>query len=445
VGDFVMPALGSGMESGTLVAWRKRVGDPVKRGDIIAEVETEKGLIEVECFEAGVVTEIVVAEGTKVPVGMTLARIGAAGTVPAAALPVSAPPPMPAAAPVSVTDAVSMPVSAAPPTPAPTAPLHRATPAARHLARELGLDADALPGSGAHGIVSREDVVAAAARALPSEGRPKISPLARRRAAELGVDLAALTPSAADGAIHVSDVKNATRAARPPAEPRATAPDAGGMRRAIAVAMSKSKREIPHYYVSHTVDLGPAMAWLAAENERRSVHERLLPGVLLLRATARALAKHRALNGHFIDGTARPSDRVHLGVAVALKTGGLVAPAIHDADTRTISELMDAFKDLVTRARAGQLRSSELTDPTATVTSLGDRGVEAVFPIINPPEVAMIGFGKIVERPWVVGGAIVPRPVVTVTLAADHRVSDGHDGGLFLATIESLLMEQDEP
>jgi pyruvate dehydrogenase E2 component (dihydrolipoamide acetyltransferase) len=332
------------------------------------------------------------------------------------------------------------------PAPSAAASLHRATPAARNLARVLGLDADALPGSGAHGIVSRRDVVHAAARmhprALPGSGRARISPLARRRAAELGVDVATLTPSSNDDAIHAHDVEQAagglSKALRAEAAPT-------DMRRAIAAAMSKSKREIPHYYVSHTVDLGPAMAWLAAENERRSVHERLLPGVLLLRATARALAKHRALNGHFIDGTARPSDRVHLGVAVALKTGGLVAPAIHDADTRTISELMDAFKDLVTRARAGQLRSSELTDPTATVTSLGDRGVEAVFPIINPPEVAMIGFGKIVERPWVVGGAIVPRPVVTVTLAADHRVSDGHDGGLFLATIESLLMEQDEP
>ena len=170
----------------------------------------------------------------------------------------------------------------------------------------------------------------------------------------------------------------------------------------------------------------------------------MLPAVLLLRATALALWDVPELNGFWIDGAYRPSEEVHLGTAIALRTGGLIAPAILDADDKPLDQLRVELRDLVARARAGRLRSSELTAATVTVTSLGDRGCEAVWPVINPPQVAIVGFGAILDRPWVEDHAVVPHPMVVATLAADHRVSDGHRGGLFLAAIDHLLQEPDK-
>ena len=216
------------------------------------------------------------------------------------------------------------------------------------------------------------------------------------------------------------------------------------MRYAIAAAMSRANREIPHYYVSTTVDLQPAMDWLGARNRQRTVVDRLIPGALFLKASALAMREVPELNAHWLGDGAPTLDRVHVGVAISLPQGGLVAPAIHDADRLSLGALMNAFKDLVKRARAGGLKSSEMSDATVTVTSLGERGVDAVFPIINPPQVAMVGFGRIVERPWSVDGQVVSRSVVTATLAADHRVSDGHRGGLYLAAIERLLQSPEE-
>jgi pyruvate dehydrogenase E2 component (dihydrolipoamide acetyltransferase) len=213
------------------------------------------------------------------------------------------------------------------------------------------------------------------------------------------------------------------------------------LRRTIAAAMARSKREIPHYYLSTTIDLHRALTWLESANQGRSVEEHLLPGVLLLKAAALALQEVPELNATWDGDRVVPAPGVHLGVAISLRGGGLVAPALHDADRLDLDELMRRFRDLVNRARAGSLRSSELSDSTITVTSLGDQGVEAVFGIIYPPQVALVGFGRIVERPWVVEGQVVPRRVVTATLSADHRVSDGHRGGLFLAAVDRLLQE----
>jgi pyruvate dehydrogenase E2 component (dihydrolipoamide acetyltransferase) len=205
--------------------------------------------------------------------------------------------------------------------------------------------------------------------------------------------------------------------------------------------MARSKREIPHYYLSTTIDLWPAMRWLAEENLKSPVADRLLYGVLLIKAVALGLREVPELNAVWRGGAAVPSEAIHVGVAVWLRGGGLVAPALHDADRQGLRTLMRSFRDLVQRARTGGLRSSELSDPTITVTSLGEQGVEAVFPIIYPPQVAIVGFGKVVERPWSVGGQILSRPVITATLAADHRVSDGHRGGLFLAAVDRRLQE----
>ncbi|GGG36226.1 dihydrolipoamide acetyltransferase component of pyruvate dehydrogenase complex [Caldovatus sediminis] len=392
--EFRMPSLGADMEAGTLVEWLVRPGARVKRGDVVAVVETAKGAIEIEVFEDGVVRELVVPPGTRVPVGTVLARLDVAAGEAAPAPPPAAP--APAVAAPAEAPAVA---AAAPPAPVPAAP-------------------------------------PAPAAAIPAGARVRATPAARRRAAALGIALEGLRGTGVEGAIRLADLP---AAAAPPPRPARGAFDAKAMRGAIAAAMSRSKREIPHYYLGQTVDLTPALQRLERLNAGRAPAERLLPAAIMLRATALAVAENPALNGFWEEGGFRPGEGVHIGWAVALRGGGLVAPAIRHADRLPLEALMAALRDLVGRARGGGLRGSELTDATITVTSLGDRGAESVLPIIHPPQVAMIGFGRVVERPWVVEGAVVPRRVVSLTLAGDHRATDGHVGGLLLARIEALL------
>jgi pyruvate dehydrogenase E2 component (dihydrolipoamide acetyltransferase) len=216
------------------------------------------------------------------------------------------------------------------------------------------------------------------------------------------------------------------------------------MRRTIAAAMSRSKREIPHYYLSTTIDLHRALAWLDRENDRRSPEQRLLAGVVLLKAAALALREVPELNAVWEGDRVVVRPDVHVGVAISLRQGGLVILALHDTASRSLDDLMDGLRDLTARARAGRMKSSELSDSTITVTSLGDRGVDAVWGVIYPPQVAIVGFGKIVERPWAVDGGLFARRVVTATLAADHRVSDGHRGGLYLDAVDRLLQEPEK-
>ena len=381
-----MPSLGADMEDGTLLEWRIAVGDRVTKGDVIGLVETQKATMEIESFADGIVEALVAEVGTKLPVGAVLARLRSTGE------PVVVPPPPPVV-------------------PAPAAGRVRSSPAARQRARELGIDLGALHGSGPHGAIVLRDVQQVPAAAMPPPPAP-----------------AAPAPPAAT----------------PPASEKRAPPTASPMRDAIAAAMSRSKREIPHYYLAHTISMKRALAWLADHNAHRPIQERVLQGALLLRAVALALWEVPELNGFYIDGAYRSSEEVHLGTAVALRTGGLLAPAILDADDKPLDELMANLHDLVTRARAGRLRSSELTSATITVTSLGDRGCEAVWPVINPPQVAIIGFGTIADRPWADAGAVTVHPTVVATLAADHRVSDGHRGGLFLAALDHLLQEPDK-
>jgi pyruvate dehydrogenase E2 component (dihydrolipoamide acetyltransferase) len=208
--------------------------------------------------------------------------------------------------------------------------------------------------------------------------------------------------------------------------------------------MTRANAEIPHYYLSHTVSMRRAVSWLGEQNDARPVTERLLPAALLIKATARALRRVPELNGLWIDGALRPSDGVHVGMAISLRGGGVVVPCVHRADELSLDALMTRVRELVERARAGTLTGSELMDSTVTITSLGERGPEAVYGVIFPPQVALVGFGSILERPWVVGGQVVPQPVVTVTLAADHRASDGHRGGLLLAEIDKQLQKPEE-
>ncbi len=392
--EFTMPTLGADMEAGTLAEWLKQPGDRIQHGDVVADVETDKGVIGVEAFTDGFLDRIVVPVGERVPVGTVLAWIRdeseTAGGVPAMSA-------EPAAVPAAPSPAPSAPVA----TPAaPAGERLPMSPSARRLARELHVDPAAVHGTGPGGAITREDIQHAAESPAASSPVP---------------------------------------AARPSSEDKFAR-----MRQAIAAAMSRSKREIPHYYLSTTINVQPALDWLEKENEQRSITERLLYGVLLVKAVALALKETPELNAVWEGNQAVRKPDIHVGVAISLRQGGLIAPAIHDTDKKSLAELMAEFRDLVNRARNGGLRSSELSDPTITVTSLGDQGVETVFGVIYPPQVAIVGFGTVVERPWSVDGKVVSRKVITASLAADHRISDGHRGGRFLAAVERLLQEPEK-
>jgi len=390
-----MPSLGSDMEAGTLVEWLVKPGDRVKRGDVVAVIETQKGAIEIETFQSGEIEQILVKPHSKVPVGTTLALIRTDGEAkPAAA--VAAPPSVPVGPPAALPAAVAV------------APPRRAPPAAPSVA----------PGA-------------------------RISPAARRLAEEHGIDLAIVTGSGPAGAITYADVERVLAVAAPEKK-RAAWLDLEAMRTAIAAAMARSKREVPHYYLEHQVDVTACEQWLAQKNATLPPANRLLIGALAVKAAALAARRFPAFNGFYRDNKFEPAAAVHAGVAIAIRGGGLAAPAIHDADRLSVDELMSSMRDLVQRTRAGRIRSSEISDPTITVSSLGERGVEALYGIIYPPQVAIVGFGKVVVRPWVVDNAIGPRPVVTITLSGDHRVSDGHAGALFLAEIGKLLQKPDK-
>jgi pyruvate dehydrogenase E2 component (dihydrolipoamide acetyltransferase) len=302
------------------------------------------------------------------------------------------------------------------------------------------------PVAAAKPLPERKPAAVAAKPPLVGPGeRLRISPAAARLAAESGVDVRKLRGTGPGGAIRIDDVAVATGApsapiAEPPSEHEPSSP-AAAMRRAIAAAMSRSNRDIPHYHLAHPVDFSPALEWLARANERRPVTGRLLYGVLLMKAVALALRDYPDFNGFWRDGRFEPAGGIHVGSAISLRGGGLVAPAVHDADGRSLDDLMEAVRDLVKRARAMRLRSSELADSTITVTSLGDQGVDAVFGVIYPPQVALVGFGTPAERPWAEGGTVMARRVIHTSLAADHRASDGHRGALFLARIAQLLQE----
>jgi pyruvate dehydrogenase E2 component (dihydrolipoamide acetyltransferase) len=395
MGTFTMPSLGADMEAGTLVEWLKRPGDPVRRGDIVAVVETEKGAIEVEIFEDGQVEQLLVGEGEKVPVGTPLAWIAGIGEPPPKAAPADVPvieklPTKPAPVPAPPLEALPRPAAEAPRAGAAV----RASPAARRLAAELGLDISAVHGTGPGGAVVRADLEQAAAQKRPAKGRP-------------GIDL-------------------------------------DQMRRAIAAAMARSKREIPHYYLSHSLDASAARETVDEFNAGQPPEARILLGALLVKAVALAMRDFPEFNGAFGPEGFRPSEAIHVGVAVAIRGGGLAAPAIHDTDRLSLPDLMARMRDMIGRVRRGGFRSSELSDPTVTVSSLGERGVEALLPVIYPPQVAIVGFGAVRPRPWVVEDRVEPRPVVTASLAGDHRVSDGHRGALLLRRIEELLQDPEK-
>lgn len=414
--DFTMPSMGADMDSGKLIEWKIKPGDRVKKGQVIAAVETSKAVLDVEVFEDGVVEALYVEEDTEVDVGTPLARIGDGSGVgkpapesagKAKSEPDKPPAKEPAVAPATgpATDSEAEPDQSQ--TKKPTPPPQQASPPTAEK-----------PESGS---------------------RVRASPAARRKAREAGITLSELRGSGPDGAIVLRDLQGA-QPTKPDTRSR-TGFDRGQMRATIAAAMSRAKREIPHYYLATTVDLHAAEQWLTDYNEHQPPENRLLMSALFMKATGLALARYSELNGHYGEGGFVAAAQVNLGMAVHLRGGGLVAPAILDADTLTLSELMHQLRGLVRRARGGGLRISEMAGGTATVTALGDRGVDTVYGVIYPPQVAMIGIGRARRRPLAVADGVAVRLAVDLSLAADHRVCDGHLGALFLNEIEQLLQQ----
>ncbi len=452
-----MPSLGSGMDVGRILEWYVQPGDEVERGQIVALVETDKANIDVEIFTDGVIAELLVEAGVKVPVGTPLARLADLGTEVATPAAKEGQPAVEPAAEV----------------PAPTSLV--TSPIVRRLAERTGVDLHAVHGTGRGGVITRHDVEEAAAAQRPTPPAPaapagdghRASPYARRLAAERGLDLSEVAGSGPGGAVLAEDVEAAAttgvrpspaagpppartapgEVAAPPAAAATTAPaDTGpatdrgqAMRQAIARAMERSNREIPHYHLGETIDIESTLGWLAEVNADRPPAERLLSAVLFIKATALALRRSSDLNGYWVDGAFHPGDGIHVGVAINLRRGGLLAPAIRNADERSLDELMAALKDLVERTRAGGLRGSELTDPTITVSNLGDSGVDTIQGVITPPQVAFVGVGRITPRPWAVDGMLAVRRTVYLGLSADHRASDGHRGARVLTAIADHL------
>ncbi len=433
-----MPVLGADMEHGTVREWLVVPGDRVHRGQIVAVVETEKADIEIEVFEDGTIGELLVPIGVEVPVGTPIALVDAAGA--------------------------SSTVDGAATVPRPPAGPQVVSPLVRHLVEEHHVDLGLIRPSGAGGRVTRSDVEevlasdtapAATPSAAPvatppaatrptrvgAGARPKVSPRARRLAARHGVDLDAVVAATGGRAVQGADVEHAMVRLRH-AAPSTDRADAG--RRAVGRLMARSKREVPHYYLGHDIDLEEALVVLERSNETRPVAERILPAALLLRAVVRAVSDVPEINGHFVDDELRPSAAVHLAVAVSTRAGVLVAPVIRDAEQLSLLELMTAMRDVVGRVRAGTLRAGDVGQATITVTNLGDQGVDEVIAVITPPQVAVVGFGRVAPRPRVVDGVVQVRRVVHVSLAADHRVTHGHRGARFLRGVARALEQPED-
>lgn len=396
--EFRMPSLGADMKEGLLVEWKVKPGDQVKRGDIISEVETQKGIIEIEVFTDGTIEQILVHPGEKVPVSTVLATIRAPGEEA-------------------------------------NAPHEEGTeePTFKYKVCSIA----------AHRKEGPEEQPPELAPATTAGKRFRVSPSARKLAAELAVNLSTVQGTGQGNAITRADIERAAEAQKATVTLAPGKPEAG-MRQAIATAMARSNREIPHYYLATHIDMGNTMRWLISENKKRSIKARILPVVPLIKATALALGKVPELNGFWIGDRLQLQEAVHVGFAISFRRGGLVAPAIHHANLKSLPELMESLHDLITRTRGGRLRSSELTDATITVSCLGDLGVETVYGVIYPPQVALVGFGKITEQPWAENGMLGIRPVQTTTLAADHRASDGHLGAKFLEAINQYLQKPEE-
>jgi len=375
-----MPSLGADMESAILMEWLVKEGDRVTKGQVIAEVETSKGVIEIEVFEDGVIEKLLVEEETECKVGVVLAIIN------------------------SDSEEVS----------------------------QVKVESEEKI------VESQKELV------VETENeRLKISPIARKKADELGVDLTKIEPI--NGVIHLSQVEAMSKTiSKIPEKKEKVKKEKNGMRQAIAAAMSKSNSEIPHYYLSTSINMTPALNYLEKLNKERSIKERILPVAILIRGVVLSLKETPQLNGFWLDDEHQISQEIHPGIAIALRKGGLMTPALLDAQNLGLNDTMNSLSDLISRTRTGKLRASEMTKQTITITNLGDLGVESVYGVIYPPQLAVVGLGAIVDSPWAEGDTLCVRKVMQATIAGDHRATDGRIGAQFLDKLNQFLQKPEE-
>lgn len=433
--EFLMPSLGADMEDGTLVEWRKESGDTVRRGDIIAEVETQKGLIEIEVFDEGVIEKLLIREGEKIPVGTPMALINPDGA--AVKLKKEIPSkkkgfdlqPIEEKAKPKVMEKSTKDIRI------------KATPIAKKIAEDKGIDLSQITGSGENGAITKEDVEHAIVQKgeIPKteNGEKPDEHLVEAEVAKTEEEFAKVAPEKTEAqAFEAAPDKREKQPVEGPKERPVT--PAGAVRSAVAAAMSKSNREIPHYYLEKKIDMSKALAWMKKTNMERPIQKRLLPPALFIKAVAGSLDQVSELNAIWKNGL-QLKNEINIGFVVSLRTGGVIVPAISHADSKSLDEIMEVLNDIIPRARALKLRSSELSDSTITITNIGEGGADTVFGVIYPPQVAIVGFGNITEQAFAENGMLGIRPVVNVSLAGDHRATDGITGSRFLGALNNYL------
>ena len=437
--SIVMPQMGYDMQEGTIVRWHKNEGDAVTRGEVLADIETDKATVEFEAFTAGVLRKIVAQEGVVIPVGQLIAVITAPDEpLPDGLLEASAP---------AATDA---PVPAPPASPekseVPSALAGevRASPIARRLARERGVDLERITGTGPGGRIVEEDVLTyqeAPPVAASPDGEVRASPIARRLARERGIDLTRVTGTGPGGRIVEDDVLGYQEAPSAQAQaPQATdhRVDLSRMRQTIARVTSDSKREAPHFYVTADVNMTKAMELRRDINDTASAEHRVSVNDLVIRACAASLGRYPKFNASFRGDHLQMNASVNIGIAIALEAG-LIVPGIGACESKGLLEIAAASTDLIARANSGTLRNEEYSGTTFSISNLGMFDVDSFAAIIYPPHAAVLAVGAVKEQPVARGGQVVLAQVMKATLSVDHRVADGAEAAQFLMEVKRLL------
>jgi len=423
-----MPKLSDTMTEGTLIKWHKKVGDPVEIGDILAEVETDKATMEMEAFDEGTLSEILVKEGEKAGIGAVLALLDGDDAVPAAApAPVTA-----QAAPAAATSAAPAPAPAVPAAAATTTPAGeriKASPLARKVAAELGVDLSSIAGSGPGGRIVRNDVTSAGSKAP-----------AKSTAATAAAGLAAAAKARASETAACSGSAPAAQAILPTAKEGDSRIELSSMRKVIASRLLTSKQTIPHFYLHVEADAAPLMALRKQINAQAELTHGNKYSVndFVLKAVINAAVAVPAVNASFAGDHIVSFKHVGLAVAIAVEDG-LVTPVIQQAETKSVLQISKEVKDMAGRAKEKKLKPSEFDGGTITVSNLGAWGIESFDAIVNPPQALIVSVGAAIEKPVVKNGQIVPGLRMNLGVSCDHRVVDGAVAASFLAEVKKLI------
>ena len=402
--NVVMPQMGYDMREGTVVRWYKAEGETVDRGEVIADIETDKATVEFEAYTGGVLGRIVAQEGIAVPVGDLIAIITEPGeSVPevqvAAAPPAAAPAPAPAAAPTATA------APSAAPAPASSDGQVRASPIARRLARERGIDLSLVTGTGPNGRITERDIESY----QPTAPEPTSAP--------------APVPAPA---------------AQPVAAPADSRIELSRMRQTIARVTSDSKSSAPHFYVTAEIDMGKAMALRRDVNDESDPENRVSVNDLMVKACALALAKHPKFNSFFRGDHLEVHGAMNIGIAIALESG-LILPGVSNCESKSLLQVAAATKDLISRANSGTLRNEEYSSTTFSISNMGMFDVESFTAIIYPPHAAILAVGSVKQQPVVRDGELAVGTMMKATLSTDHRVADGAEAAQFLMEIKRVL------